>query len=120
MEPDASGTQSDSLISGMAALSTGGAEGAGCCGADPDTGPEPAVNMVLFRILGPMAMRKRLDLTVLLPLGPMKVSAVDRPPLSVPAIRISDTVPTLPPIFASADSTVVREILTAQDVFGDR
>ena len=117
---DASGTQSDSLTSGRATPSTKeGTGGDGRFGAELDMGPEPDVSMVLFNRFGPTAMRKRLDLTVLLPPGPMKVSAVDRPPLSIPAIRISDTVPTFPPIFASAASTRARGILAVQNAFGD-
>lgn len=89
------------------------------CGTGLDMGPEPDVSMVLFNRFGPTAMRKRLDLTVLLPPGPMKVSAVARPPLSTPAIRISDRVPTPPPIFASAASTRALGILAVQNAFGD-
>ena len=76
--------------------------------------------MVLFMRLGPTAMRNRLDLTVLDPLDPTKVSAVERPPLSVPAIRISDTVPMPPPIFASAASTLALGILAVHDALGER
>ena len=75
---DASGTQSDSLTSGRATPSTKeGTGGDGRFGAELDMGPEPDVSMVLFNRFGPTAMRKRLDLTVLLPPGPMKVSAVE-------------------------------------------